>query len=97
MNKKRNVPDCPNPPPPPCRSAIPFRASEAFAPADAERTELEHLRKVKAKRARLMPAIEQLLAAQGDAPDRDLLRLQHELADLLRPSGSPAAEHSTQA
>jgi hypothetical protein len=45
--------------------------------------------------AELMPHIERLLAAQGDRADRDLVRLQHTLAELLAPAPVISREPSS--
>jgi hypothetical protein len=40
--------------------------------------------------------VERVLAFSGDQPDRALITLQHDLADLLRPPASTQPERSTQ-
>ena len=54
----------------------------------------EELRAWRRFGADLMPHLEATLAAQGETPDRQLLSLQHALADLLQATVPTQPQHS---
>lgn len=54
-------------------------------PSPAVMAELRRLREIRAVCPVLLGYLEQLIAAQGDAVDRELIQLQHALAELLHP------------
>lgn len=68
-----------------------YRATIEEPPADPRDAQLRELA------PKALHYLEELLALQGDRADRDLIELQHALAESLRPSASNQAERSTSA
>lgn len=63
-------------------------------PSPAVMDELRRLREIRTVCPALLGYLEQVIAAQGDAVDRELMQLQHALAELLHPS-APTLTRST--
>ncbi len=56
--------------------------------------ELRRLRAIRERCPTILRFLEELLAAQGDAADRALITLQHDLAELLQPPASQPSEQN---